>query len=190
MHRLKTILYELRITNRPHKTTRNLKTPKHQTQPHLQSQKVVQQWHPRHLDTFLRRVRLEMLNTDQYKQNKYDNLTRKKRFTLRDLINNPHIVINKADKGSTIVVEDRDEYISNAMLHLNDPSVYKSIPTQRYFLHTKRSNQDKFKALRSNGFLRQTWFEFCKPPKQTHTSRLNFFDSQEPHGNKTNCIKL
>ena len=68
-----------------------------------------------------------MLNTDQYKQNKQDNLTRKERLALKDLINNPHIVINEADKGSTIVVEDRDEYIKNAMLHLNDPNVYKPL---------------------------------------------------------------
>ena len=44
----------------------------------------------------------------------------------RDLIKNPHIVINKADKGS-IVVEDRSEYIANAMLHLNDPTVYNPL---------------------------------------------------------------
>ena len=51
-----------------------------------------------------------MLNTDQYKQNKQDNLTRKDRLALRDVINNPHTVINKANKGSTIiVVEDRDK---------------------------------------------------------------------------------
>ena len=60
-----------------------------------------------------------MLNTDKHKQDKQDNLTRKERLALRELINNPRIVINKADKGSTIVVEDRDEYISNAMVHLN-----------------------------------------------------------------------
>ena len=55
-----------------------------------------------------------MLDIDKYKQNKQDNLTRKERLALKELIQNPHIIINKADKGSTIVVEDRDEYISNA----------------------------------------------------------------------------
>jgi hypothetical protein len=47
------------------------------------------------------------------KENKSDNLTR------QALINNP-MVINKADKGSTIVVQDRSEYIAEAMKHLND----------------------------------------------------------------------
>ena len=79
------------------------------------------------LDTFLHRARVEMLNIDKYKQDKQDNITRKERLALRELINNPSIVINKADKGSTIVVEDRDEYISNAMVHLNNLNVYKPL---------------------------------------------------------------
>ena len=51
-----------------------------------------------------------MLDTDKYKQ---DNLTSKERIALRELIQNRHLVINKADKGSTIVVEDREDYIKN-----------------------------------------------------------------------------
>ena len=114
-----------------------------------------------------------MLNTDKHKQNKKDNLIRKERIALRDLIKNPHIVINKADKGSTIVVEDRSEYIANAMLHLNDPTVYK--PLDEDISPTlKESIMNKLKLLRNNGLLKQTWFEYCKPPKQTRTSRLYF----------------
>ena len=132
-----------------------------------------------------------MLNTDKHKQDKQDNLTRKERLALRELINNPCIVINKADKGSTIVVEDRDEYISNAMVHLNNPNVYE--PLHRDISPTlKELITEKLKALKNNGFLKQAWFEFCKPPKQTRTSRLYFLkkNSQGSHGNKTNCIQL
>ena len=125
------------------------------------------------LDTFLHRIRSEMLNTGKYKQNKTDNLTRKERIALKDLIKNPHIVINKADKGSTIVVEDRSEYIANAMVHLSDPTVYK--PLDEDISPTlKESIISKLKLLRDNGLLKQTWFEFCKPPKQARTSRLYF----------------
>ena len=88
-----------------------------------------------------------MLNSDKYKQEKQDNLTRKERFALRELINNPHIVINKADKGSTIVVEDRDEYISNAMVHLNNPNVYKALHTD-ISTTLKDLITEKLKALR------------------------------------------
>ena len=170
MHRLKTI-YKLQTTNRPWKKDTEPKDPF--------TPKCNYTYNPDrlsdngNLDTFLHRVRLEMLNTDQYKQNKHDNLTRKERFALRDLINNPQIVINKADKGSTIVVEDRDEYIRNAMLHLNDPNVYK--PLHNDISPTlKETIINNALRLRSNGFLKPTWFEFCKPPKQTRTSRLYF----------------
>ena len=66
------------------------------------------------LDTFLHRIRLEILDETKYKQNKTDNLTRKERQALTQLIQNQHLIINKADKGSTIVVEDRDEYIKKS----------------------------------------------------------------------------
>ena len=79
------------------------------------------------LDTFLFRIRMEMLDVDKHKQNRQDNLTRKERLALRELTQNPYIIINKADNGSTIVVEDRDEYITNAMSHLNDPNVYQPL---------------------------------------------------------------
>jgi hypothetical protein len=118
---------------------------------------------------------MEMLDTEKHKQNKRDNLTRKERIALRELITNPHtcIIINKADKGSTIVVEDREEYISNAMVHLNDPAVYK--PLQNDISRTlKETITDKLLSLKNKGFLKQTWFEFCKPPRQTRTSRLYF----------------
>ena len=71
------------------------------------------------LDTFLHRIRIEMLNPDKRKQNKQDNLTRKERIALRELTQTTHIV------KATIVVEDRDDYICNAMSHLDDSVVYK-----------------------------------------------------------------
>ena len=91
MHRLKTI-YELRTTNRPQK--------KYYTEPKDPfAPKRNHTYDPERLsgtlDTFLHRVRVEMMNTDKYKQNKQDNLTRKERLALRELFNNPHRVINK-----------------------------------------------------------------------------------------------
>ena len=55
---------------------------------------------------------------------------------------NPHIVINKADKGSTIVVEDRVDYIKNAMIHLNDPSVFKPL-SETYHHHSNNHRKTK-----------------------------------------------
>ena len=47
-------------------------------------------------------------------QNKYNNLTREERRTLYDLKNDKTIVIKRADKGSMVVVWDRENYIKEA----------------------------------------------------------------------------
>ena len=65
------------------------------------------------------------MNEHKHKQNNSDNLSRNERKALNELINNPTLIINKADKGSTIVVQDRSEYITEAMKHLTDPNTYK-----------------------------------------------------------------
>ena len=77
-------------------------------------------------------------------------------------------------------------------LHLNNLNVYEPLhidisPTLKELI------TEKLKALKNNGLLKQAWFEFCKPPKQTRTSMQTLFlekNSQESHGNKTNRIQL
>ena len=73
------------------------------------------------LDNALWRIRQELLQETSYTQNKNNHLTRKERKALNDLINNPHIIINKADKGNTVVVEDRSEYIKMRYPNLTTP---------------------------------------------------------------------
>ena len=58
------------------------------------------------------------------------------------------------------------------MVHLNDPTVYK--PLHNISPTLKEAIINKLTSLRNKGFLKQTWFEFCKPPRQTRTSRLYF----------------
>ena len=125
------------------------------------------------LDTFLHRVRLEIMNEHKHKQNKSDNLTRKERQALNQLTNNPMLIINKADKGSTIVVQDRSEYIAKAMKHLNDETTYQ--PLRENITHKlKDLINNKLQFLRKNGFLREPWYQFCKPPTKHRTSKIYF----------------
>lgn len=42
---------------------------------------------------------------------------------------NKHILINEADKGSTIVVKDHKDYLNNAVAHLSDQTIYKLLET-------------------------------------------------------------
>ena len=72
MHRLKTI-YELRTTNRPQKKYTEPKDPFEAKRNHTYDPQRLSDNGT--LDTFLHRVRVEMLNTDKHKQDKQDNLT-------------------------------------------------------------------------------------------------------------------
>ena len=168
MHRLKTMYEQKTTSHKRNKEPRDPFTPKQKLKPN--PERLTDNGT---LDTFLHRIRMEMLDAEKHKQNKRDNLTRKERIALKELMTNPHIIINKADKGSTIVVEDRQEYIRNAMVHLNDPAVYKPLhndisPTLKEVII------NKLLSLKNKGFLKQIWFEFCEPPRQTRTSRLYF----------------
>ena len=53
------------------------------------------------------------------------NLSPGERKALRELKCNTDLIINKADKGSTIVVQNRANHIIDASEHLNDPYTYK-----------------------------------------------------------------
>ena len=58
-------------------------------------------------------------------QNKYNNLTREERSALYNLKNEKNIVIKSADKGSAVVVWDRDDYIKEAEKQLGHNEIYE-----------------------------------------------------------------
>lgn len=88
-HRLK-VVHKLKTTTTQYKQNKEPGDPfTHKQSPTYNLERLTDNGS---LDTFLHRVRLEMLDTDKYKQNKQDNLTRKERIALRQLIENQHIV--------------------------------------------------------------------------------------------------
>ena len=61
-------------------------------------------------------------------KDKYNNITSKERQALYDLKNDKSIVIKSADKGSAVVVWDRENYIKEAKKQLGDSDVYEKVP--------------------------------------------------------------
>ena len=57
----------------------------------------------------------------------YSNFSKEEWHCMSLLANDRSIVIKKADKGSCVVVWDREDYIAEASKQLNDESVYKSM---------------------------------------------------------------
>ena len=66
---------------------------------------------------------------------KHDNLKPSERIALHSLKKREDIVIKPADKGSAVVVMDRDHYVSGAERQLNDSTFYKALdhdPTHEF----------------------------------------------------------
>jgi hypothetical protein len=76
------------------------------------------------IEAYLKRVRAQV-NHLEPKPYTY-NLTRKEKSTLQELARDHTLVIKAADKGSGIVVEDRDRYIQAGLDHLSDDKIYEA----------------------------------------------------------------
>ena len=143
------------------------------------------------LDTFLHRVRLKIMNEHKHKQNKSNNLTRKERQALNQLINNPMLIINKADKGSTIVVQDRSEYIAEAMKHLNDQTTYK--PLRENITHKlKDLINNKLQLLLKKRLPPKAMVSILQTTRQTQNLKtiLSKENLQKANGNPAHSLKL
>ena len=101
------------------------------------------------------------------------NLSRSELKALRELKCDKDLIINKADKGSTIVVQHRADYIKAALEHLNDPDTYRVLdgdPTNSIC-----SGIDYLlRNLYNKGLLNKNMIAFCSPPKKARPARLYF----------------
>ena len=69
----------------------------------------------------------EKLMNIEIPQSKYNNLTKEERSALYNLKNDKNVVIKSADKGSAVVVWDRDDYIKEAENQLGDKDIYEEV---------------------------------------------------------------
>ena len=89
---------------------------------------------------------------------------RKKRKALITLKNNKDLIINSADKVSKIVVvQNRSDYITQNLEHLNDTITYLQLvgdPTE----HMCKQIKSVLMKFKSEGYLSNPMHEFCLPP--------------------------
>ena len=78
------------------------------------------------LEIFLSQLEKELF-TDDLDEPSQSNLSPEEWKALRNLASDRSIVIKGADKGSSVVVWDRADYILEAEKHLNDKRVYKEV---------------------------------------------------------------
>ena len=78
------------------------------------------------IEIYLSSLEEKLMNTE-IPQNKYNNLTREERSALYNLKNDKNIVIKSADKGSVVVIWDKDDYIKEAEGQLRDKDIYEQV---------------------------------------------------------------
>ena len=102
------------------------------------------------------------------------NLSRGERKALQEIICDKDLIINKADKGSTIVVQNRADYIKTALEQLNDPITYRLLdgnPTSCICANIVFLLQDFLKK----GLLNKETVAYYSPPKMARSARLYMF---------------
>ena len=76
------------------------------------------------MENFINSVREQISDID-FEQGINPNLTINERKALRNLQDDNSIIINKADKGSTIVIQNHKDYATEDYEHHNDVTVYR-----------------------------------------------------------------
>ena len=89
------------------------------------------------IEVYMSCLEEKILNmADNFKPS-YNNLTREERTALNDLRDDYSIVIKEADKGSAVVVWDREDYIKEASSQLQDNNVYEETSFEAEVLSDK-----------------------------------------------------
>ncbi len=74
-------------------------------------------------DVFQKAVR-HKITQQPIRTPRYKNINKKELEALKQLANNPNIVIRKADKGSCVVVQDTQQYLEECFKQLSDRHFY------------------------------------------------------------------
>ena len=67
----------------------------------------------------------------QIKHNKHNNLSKEQWKGLIELRDNPEIVINKADKGSAIVIMKTTDYLKEGYRQIGDKNFYTKLKNEK-----------------------------------------------------------
>ena len=87
------------------------------------------------IETYLSSLEEKLLDIDIPKD-KFNNLSKEERDALYSLKNDNTIVIKGADKGSGVVVWDREDYLKEAHKQLSDEEVYEEVTNDPFTLES------------------------------------------------------
>ena len=77
-------------------------------------------------EAFLNKTEKDIFSLTAEREKDY-NLTKVENLAMRSLKNDEHVIIKPADKGSSIVVWDRLDYLAEAEKQVSDSNTYKEV---------------------------------------------------------------
>jgi peptide-methionine (R)-S-oxide reductase len=80
------------------------------------------------LDSYISIIESEIMNSTE--QRSFANLSKDERRAVKDLQRNSDIIIREADKGSGVVIMDKERYLAESYRHLNDTTVYNRVGSE------------------------------------------------------------
>ena len=127
------------------------------------------------IELYLQRVSEELHELTLQPRKIVPNLSLPQKRALKDLATDTTLVIKNADKGSGIVVEDRDKYIRDGLSHLSDANIYREIesdPTDQLAQAINTLTQSLFR----DGTIDATTSDYLKFPttKMPRTQQMYF----------------
>ena len=128
------------------------------------------------LEIFLSQLGKELF-TDDLDEPSQSNLSSEEWKALRNLASDCSIVIRGADKGSSVIVWDRADYILEAEKHLNDKQVYKELKFNKNILTGLVENSNKiFNCLCSHRLISESELKYFTYnfKKATNLGKLYF----------------
>ena len=102
-----------------------------------------------------------------------NNLSQRQRIALRKLRKRNDIIIKKADKGSTVIIQDRQEYIDTGLEHLSDKNTYSELEEDQ----TKQVAEEVTQTVRAmyqEGHIDKPTAEYLLPPPMVRTQEMYF----------------
>ena len=126
------------------------------------------------LEVFLSQIEKELFELEKTSLG-YSNFSKEEWQAMRALANDRSIVIKKADKGSCVVVWDRDNYIAEAEKQLSDENIYKCINFKDKILQELADNSNKlFRNLKTKGSITEKELKYftIKFKKATNLGKL------------------
>ncbi len=125
------------------------------------------------LENYIKRIEKE--TEDMQPKWFHNNLSKDEMHALKTLAADPTLIIKNADKGSGIVVEDRDNYIKDGLEHLSDTSIYEKIEEDPTIPLAQAINK-YIEYMYKKGIIDNTTKEYLsfKPNNMPRTQQLYF----------------